>query len=133
MKIRTGFVTNSSSTNFLILSRTELSTEILFDLLGFSKESPISQVAMELCEELLNQARSHRFYHGEYSHELTRESVEESYDKNTADKFVELIKKGWFPYWGSIEALDGITGFFATDSFKYEDKGIYIDGRDCVW
>ena len=34
MKIRMGFITNSSSTNFLIISKNELTAEYLFKKLG---------------------------------------------------------------------------------------------------
>lgn len=133
MKIRTGFVTNSSSTNFLILSKHELNVEKLFSLLGFTNESPLAEVGLELCNEILGSTKKHAFYHGDYLRKLSKEDVEKEYDKQAADKFEELVNMGWLQYWGSIEALDGITGFFATDSFIYEDKDIYIDGRDCIW
>ena len=35
MKIRMGFITNSSSTNFLIISKEELTEDYLFKKLGF--------------------------------------------------------------------------------------------------
>ena len=37
MKIREGFVTNSSSTNFLIVSKKELDEAYLMEKLGFKK------------------------------------------------------------------------------------------------
>lgn len=37
MKIRMGFITNSSSTNFLIISKKELTEDYLFKKLGFIK------------------------------------------------------------------------------------------------
>ena len=39
MKIRVGFITNSSSTNFLIISDKELTSDLLFEKLGFSDKS----------------------------------------------------------------------------------------------
>ena len=48
MKIRIGYVTNSSSTNFLILSKKELTPEYLFKKLGFKKGSIIEQYALDL-------------------------------------------------------------------------------------
>ena len=52
MKIRIGYVTNSSSTNFLILSKKELTAQYLYKKLGFKKNSPIESAAMEMCEIL---------------------------------------------------------------------------------
>ena len=53
MKIRVGYVTNSSSTNFMIMSKNELSTEYLYKKLGFKKNSVIKRQAEELCQEMI--------------------------------------------------------------------------------
>lgn len=53
MKIRIGYVTNSSSTNFLILSKKELTAQYLYKKLGFKKNSPIESAAMEMCENII--------------------------------------------------------------------------------
>ena len=51
MKIRTGFITNSSSTNFLIISKKELSAEYLYKKLGFKNGSPIEEQGWTLCDD----------------------------------------------------------------------------------
>ena len=43
MKIRMGFITNSSSTNFLIISKEELTEEYLFEKLGFIKDGMLEK------------------------------------------------------------------------------------------
>ena len=48
MIIRDGFVTNSSSTNFMIISKEELSSDYLLEKLGFRKGSSISAAAFSL-------------------------------------------------------------------------------------
>ena len=53
MKIRNGFVTNSSSTNFLIISKKEITTEFLFKKLGFKNDSILADMGWELCNNLL--------------------------------------------------------------------------------
>ena len=51
MKIRTGFITNSSSTNFLIISKNELTEEYLFRKLGFIEGGQLAKQGHDLCKE----------------------------------------------------------------------------------
>ena len=48
MKIRMGFITNSSSTNFLIISKKELTEEYLFKKLGFKKGGMLEEQGLQL-------------------------------------------------------------------------------------
>ncbi len=43
MKIRMGFITNSSSTNFLIISKEKLTEDYLFEKLGFIKGGALEE------------------------------------------------------------------------------------------
>ena len=52
MKIRMGFITNSSSTNFLIISKEELTEEYLFEKLGFIKDGMLEKQGRELCMQI---------------------------------------------------------------------------------
>lgn len=53
MKIRMGFITNSSSTNFLIISKEELTEEYLFEKLGFIKDGMLEKQGRELCRSII--------------------------------------------------------------------------------
>lgn len=48
MKIRMGFITNSSSTNFLIISKKELTEDYLFKKLGFIKGGALEEQGRQL-------------------------------------------------------------------------------------
>ena len=53
MKIRNGFVSNSSSSSFLIISKnSELTTDILMDSFKIDKESPLYSVAKDIAKDL---------------------------------------------------------------------------------
>ncbi|MBK5262361.1 MAG: hypothetical protein JJE17_07300 [Peptostreptococcaceae bacterium] len=134
MKIRIGFVTNSSSTNFLILSKEELTVDKLLDKLGFEKNSIYYEVGYQLCENILDAADRKCLYHGDYIGELTKEIVEKEFGHDSAVAFQKCKKKGWTSYFGRTESSsDYLTIFFTCDSFLYKNKEIYIDGRNSTW
>lgn len=132
MKIRIGYVTNSSSTNFLILSKKELTAEYLYKKLGFKKNSPIKSEAMELCQNILyGTYRGLRYFDIE---ELNYDSIKETFGKKTAEKFVQYQRKGYKAYIGYTDSGDStLTDFFTTDSFEVEERDFYVFARDCMW
>ena len=85
MKIRVGYVTNSSSTNFLILSKKQLTPEYLFRKLGFKKGTVIEQYAWELCENIIDgTSRGLRYFDFD---EMNYENVKEVFGEEVAKKF----------------------------------------------
>lgn len=130
MKIRMGFITNSSSTNFLIISRKELTTEYLFKKLGFKKGSALEKQGWELCEDILcGIGRGLR--HFDYE-EPTYEHIKEIFGSKSAGYF--QTKRDYYTYWGYTNSDDApFTQFFTTDSFEIEEKDFYLNGRSCVW
>lgn len=132
MKIRIGYVTNSSSTNFLILSKKELTTEYLYKKLGFKKNSPIKSEAMELCQNILYGIHGGlRYFDIE---ELNYDSIKEAFGEKTAERFVQYQRKGYKAYIGYTSSGDStLTDFFTTDSFEVEERDFYVFARDCMW
>lgn len=97
MKIRIGYVTNSSSTNFLILSKKELTAQYLYKKLGFKKNSPIESAAMEMCENIIyGTNKGLRYFNFD---EVTYDNVKEVFgEKLQVD--IWNIKKGIFGLYG---------------------------------
>ena len=130
MKIRMGFITNSSSTNFLIISKEELTEDYLFKKLGFVQGSVLEEQGRQLCNSVLYAINSGLRY---YSYDMpTYETIKEVF----GDKSAMLYKKNkkYHAYWGYTSSDDSpITQFFTTDSFEIEDKDFYLNGRSCVW
>lgn len=132
MKIRVGYVTNSSSTNFMILSKKELTPEYLYKKLGFKKNSIIKDKAMNLCHDILRGACDGLRWNG--IDELNEENVKEIFGDKAARIFSEKKAKGFFAYLGYTSSDDGaLTCFFTTDSFEIDDRDFYINARNCVW
>ena len=131
MKIRTGFITNSSSTNFLIISKKELTEEYLFKKLGFIEGGQLAEQGHVLCEEIMGGIeRGHLRY---FDYEApTYENLQEIFGTKAAEKYKKM--KGAYSYWGYISSdQTPLTQFFTTDSFEIEEKDFYINGRACVW
>ena len=130
MKIRMGFITNSSSTNFLIISKEELTEDYLFKKLGFVQGGGLEEQERQLCNSILDAINSGLRY---YSYDTpTYETIKEVF----GDKSAMLYKKNkkYHAYWGYTSSEDSpITQFFTTDSFEIEDKDFYLNGRSCVW
>ena len=130
MKIRMGFITNSSSTNFLIISKEELTEDYLFKKLGFVQGGVLEEQGRQLCNSILDAINSGLRY---YSYDMpTYETIKEVF----GDKSAMLYKKNkkYQAYWGYTSSDDSpITQFFTTDSFEIEDKDFYLNGRCCVW
>jgi len=134
MKIRDGFVTNSSSTNFLIISREELTDEYLLKKLGFKDNSPIKDAGKQLVDSIFDGIESGlRWYKFDYKNP-SYDNILEVFGKKSADKFKELKKKGYKVYLGYTRSEEGyITSFMTSDYFLIDSNDFYMDGRNCVW
>ena len=81
MKIRMGFITNSSSTNFLIISKKELTEDYLFKKLGFIKGGALEEQGRQLCNSIMNAIEGGlRYYSYEMSDLYLAEELKEEYD-----------------------------------------------------
>lgn len=57
MRVRTGFVSNSSSTSFLIITRDELEEGAFLELMGVAPDSPIAGLFQELFRDVVRSSR----------------------------------------------------------------------------
>ena len=125
MKIRNGFVTNSSSTNFIIISKKEITIDFLFDKLGFKKGTPCEEMGWELCENL---------YYRPDEEALNFEDISKDFGMETANKWKCLTEKGYYSLRGCTSSdNDTLTSFFTMDSFEINEKDFYINGKNCIW
>ena len=94
MKIRMGFITNSSSTNFLIISKEELTEEYLFEKLGFIKDGMLEKQGRELCRSIIYALDGGLRYH---NYEIPDyESIKKVFGEKSARLFVK--NKGYHAY-----------------------------------
>lgn len=133
MKIKTDFVTNSSSTNFILISRKEIkSANDLVEILGVCEDSPIYSYIEEFCMEIFTYID--RNYFDIKSFEEERKFIEDEFDSKTLKKYIDLRKKGYYTYISRAGTdYNELLNFFAMDYFKIDNKDLFIDGRENVF
>lgn len=126
MKVRQGFVTNSSSTSFLILSKKELTMENLLSELGFTKGSPLYDEGRSFAYDMM--------YHLEAVGEEGAEEISKEFGSEMLALFREKKENGWYAYIGSTASDDStIASYFTMDSTIVRNPHMIIDARQCLW
>ena len=132
MKIRTTFVTNSSSTNFLLMTDGELTKELLFEKLGFEVGSPIEEKGMELCSRIIEGIYCGPRFGDE--EEKDSQKIEEEFGSYVLKKHDEYKDKGYYIYFGRTHSgEETLTDLFTMDTFEIEETGFYLNARNCIW
>ena len=132
MKIREDFVTNSSSTNFMIISKEELTTDYLIEKLGIKKKSKFLNIGYSLARDIINATTSGVRWHD--VEQIDYESILNIFGEESAKKYKKLSAKGYHTYIGHTGSDEGyMTAYLTTDYFIIDKKDFYMDGRNCVW
>lgn len=137
MKIRAGFVSNSSSTSFLIIAKEDFTPESLRRLMGVDKASPIAGMFNELYSSFMSSVRT----------ELEMVKISEDADiklyvsderqhlsSHMIDRLNAARGQNVTAYLGYLDSeTSPVETFFCTDSFEEENDQIYINGLECAW
>lgn len=126
MKIRKGFVTNSSSTNFIVICDKELTFDYLYDKLSSSKDSAFESEIKELCNIILNSVKK--------IESMDISALLEKYGGHLDKVYKRFSKKSCHVYFGSTRSESNeIETFFTCEPIEFESSGFYLNGLNCVW
>ncbi len=137
MKLRAGFVSNSSSTSFLIVAKADFTPEALRRLMGVDDASPLAPMFEELYNDLLERT--------EIELDMSTMAPDEDLGPHLADGRKTLsehvlerlnAERGHQvkAYFGRLDSGETpVQSFFCTDSFEEENDEIYINGLECAW
>lgn len=117
MKIKSDFITNSSSTSFILAFKGEYSHKKILKAYGIEKGSPL--------EEILDDF----FYQLDFN-ELDENQLQNYELEIYGKKIKELKEKGMKIYKGRFSDDEGLLdAFFCNDSFLIESEEICLDAR----
>lgn len=126
MKIRKGFVTNSSSTNFLIISKQEINLEYLINKMTDGKSSIFDEEIKELCITMMDRI--------ECVKTIKKEDVQEKFGIQVEKIYESFKKDGCFIYIGSTEDSDpGLASFFALYPMEIKTDDFYLNALNSTY